>query len=412
MRKCLIFLIAAAFMVVSVMPASAQDDGAVSISGGVMLQTFWNNVDSTMNNIINGGAAPFSDTDVNWSIVTPGTSITFNFKKGDISGRITMRPFIAPAAQQVWGAWNFGAGTLTIGNFNMPFSNRTQAALHHLGGNAHWAGNIDVASRDQGLMLTFPLGGGSLKFAAMRPSGVARAAPSVVTVAAGAPAATTDTDTVIPKLEASWDVKFGGFNLWIGGGYQTYAEVVGATDKEYDFDAWGIGLYGSYGFGPVTVNASVHRVQNPREYGAGINAAPHPVIAFSTGPAWGAAYDSTTDSIVDSDWTGFHLSAGWKISDMLSLQAGWGTNKLEADRNPGAGDTTDNEDNTQFYYINMPIFAAKGLTITPEIGVRDEDDAKYGSGRAATGNIPAVAPGGTLEQGKTTYYGVRWFIRF
>jgi hypothetical protein len=97
---------------------------------------------------------------------------------------------------------------------------------------------------------------------------------------------------------------------------------------------------------------------------------------------------------------------------MLTLQAGWGTNKLEADRNPGAGDTTDNEDNTQFYYINMPIFAAKGLTITPEIGVRDEDDAKYGSGRAATGNIPAVAPGGTLEQGKTTYYGVRWFIRF
>ena len=29
-----LFLIAAAFMVVSVMPATAQDDGAVSISGG------------------------------------------------------------------------------------------------------------------------------------------------------------------------------------------------------------------------------------------------------------------------------------------------------------------------------------------------------------------------------------------
>ena len=29
MRKCLIFLIAAAFLAVSVMPATAQDDGAV-----------------------------------------------------------------------------------------------------------------------------------------------------------------------------------------------------------------------------------------------------------------------------------------------------------------------------------------------------------------------------------------------
>ena len=167
MRKCLIFLIAAAFLAVSVMPATAQDDGAVSISGGVMIETFWDNIDSTMNDALKKGS--FSDTDVTWGIVGPGTSITFQFKKGDISGHIQLRPFMS-GPSQVFGAWNFGAGTLTIGNFNTPFQ-RPQAALHHLGGNAHWAGNIDFISRNEGLQLTFPLGGGTLKFAAVKPSG-------------------------------------------------------------------------------------------------------------------------------------------------------------------------------------------------------------------------------------------------
>jgi hypothetical protein len=57
------------------------------------------------------------------------------------------------------------------------------------------------------------------------------------------------------------------------------------------------------------------------------------------------------------------------------------------------------EDDMSHYYINMPIFAAKGFTITPEIGVQSEEDAKSGDGV-------------TTKQGKTTYYGVKWLIRF
>ena len=66
----------------------------------------------------------------------------------------------------------------------------------------------------------------------------------------------------------------------------------------------------------------------------------------------------------------------------------------------GLAEITDSEDETAFYYINLPIFATKGFTITPELGVTDEKDAK------------SPTTGVTTEQGKTTYYGVRWFIRF
>ena len=401
MRKSIIILIAAAFLAVSAMPATAQDDGAVAISGGAMVQTSWESINSTMNTALKNGNT--STTDVTWGLITPGTSIAFNFKKGDISGEVVLRPF-AGSNSRMYGAWNFGAGTLTIGNFNAPFR-RPQSALHHLGGKAKYAGNLDMYTRDQGLMLTFPLGGGTLEFAALRQSSVARGAPSIVTTSAGAPNATGDADNVIPKLELSYDVKFGGFNLWVGGSYQTYSEVVTSTDKEYDIDSWGLSIYGSYGFGPVTINGGYTVAQNSLQHGFP-GTGPDPSIPLT---ANGAAYDSN-DSIVDSDLTGWHLSAGWKISDMLTLQAGIGGNEFEQDRM--TGQLVDAEDTTAFYYINMPIFAAKGLTITPEIGIRDEKDATTATGRAASGSLPAVAPGGTIEQVKTTYYGVRWFIRF
>jgi len=187
MRKSIIILIAAAFLAVSAMPATAQDDGAVSISGGVMMQTSWESVNSTMNSILQPGSTS-SDTDVTWGIINPGTSLAFNFKKGDISGEVVLRPFMS--VSRMYGAWNFGAGTLTIGNFNAPFR-RPQSALHHLGGKAKYAGNLDWYTRDQGLMLTFPVGGGTLEFAALRPSSIAMGTPTVVTAAG-------DNDTLIP----------------------------------------------------------------------------------------------------------------------------------------------------------------------------------------------------------------------
>jgi hypothetical protein len=406
MRKCLIFLIAAAFLAVSAMPATAQDDGAVAISGGAMLETYWESVNSTMNTALGNGNS--STTDLTWGLITPGTSIAFNFKKGDISGEVVLRPF-AGSNSRMYGAWNFGAGTLTIGNFNAPFR-RPQSALHHLGGKAKYAGNLDMYTRDQGLMLTFPLGGGTLEFAALRLSGVARGDASIVKIPnpafpvadpPGPPvdptiAITDDSEAVIPKLEVSYDVKFGGFNLWLGGSYQTYSERVSATNKEYDIDSWGLSIYGSYGFGPVTINGGYTIAQNPLQHGfPGTSPPGVPSVPIT---ANGAAYDPANDTIVDSDMSGYHLSAGWKISDMLTLQAGIGGNEFEQDKL--TGQVVDAEDTTAFYYINMPIFAAKGLTITPEIGVRDEKD------------VTDPTTGVSSNQGKATYYGLRWFIRF
>jgi hypothetical protein len=255
-------------------------------------------------------------------------------------------------------------------------------------------------------MLTFPLGGGTFEFAAVSQGThddfIVKVPNPAFPADPDAPATlaiTNDQDALIPKLEASYDVKFGGFNLWIGGGYQTYKEVVVATDREYDIDAWGLSIYGSYGFGPVTVNLGLSASQNAFEYG--FTGAPPPTLpSVPLSTAFKASYNSLDDGIIDAELFGWHLSAGWKISDMLTLQAGYGANDFTRDANSSLGEIAQAEDTTAFYYINMPIFAAKGLTITPEIGVTDESD------------VTDPLTGVKTDQGKTTYYGVRWFIRF
>ena len=144
----------------------------------------------------------------------------------------------------------------------------------------------------------------------------------------------------------------------------------------------------SYGFGPITVNGSIMVFQNPGPYGY-------------AGPQWtvSTTYNAGSDSIQDVDYLGYHISAGWKISDMLTLQAGYGWQ--EQKRSPIAGtEVADVTDDQAMYYINMPIFAAQGFTIAPEIGVRDEGNSNAGTGSP------------DVNDGDTTWYGVRWNIRF
>jgi hypothetical protein len=392
MRKVLFVFVAAAFLMVSAVPAMAQDE-AVSISGNVHLETFWQDRDSTLTTFQNGFQSS-SDTDLLWQVNPVTTNLNFNFKAGDISATVVARPDSQNFADW-FASWNFGAGQLIVGNVNNP-AWRPFASLSVRVANAPWYGAIDAVKQSNQLQLVFPVGGGTLRIGAIQPSSAVTSI-SVTTI----PAAVVDNDTEIPKLEASYDMRFGGLNLWVGGGWQTSTLVVlsSAFEQEYDVDSYMLALYASYGFGPVTFNGNYWWMQNPQAYGYSGNPAPFnnpgtPRLTVTN------AFDFATNDIIDVDYWGWHLSAGWKISDMLTLQAGYGLGHWERDANPSAGEIVQAEDERSMYYVNLPIFAAKGFTITPEIGVYDEKD------------FINPTTGLSTDQGKTTYYGVKWLIRF
>jgi hypothetical protein len=393
MRKLLFVFVAAAFVMVSAVPAMAQDE-AVSISGNVRMETYWNNRDSTLMSYVNGVPSS-SDTDILWALQPVTTNLNFNFKAGDISATIVARPDAQNFAD--WFAtWNFGAGQLIVGNVNNP-AWRPFSSLSIKVANSPWYGAIDAVKQSDQLQLVFPIGGGSLRFGAIKP-----ATPSFTFIS---PTAAFNVDNEWPKLEASYDMRFGGFNLWVGGGYQTTSADVTAAGVQYsyDLDSYLIGAYGSYAFGPISINGNYWWMQNPQAYGFSGNPAPFNApggIGGTPAVTVNNAFDANTNSIIDVDYWGWHLSAGWKLSDMLTLQAGYGMGHWERDPSASAGELYKAEDERGMYYINMPIFAAKGFTITPEVGVYDEKDTT------------SPVNGLSTDQGKTTYYGVTWVLRF
>jgi len=391
MRKLLFVLVAAIFVMVSAVPAMAQDE-AVSISGNVRMETYWQNRDSTLTTAVNGVPSS-SDTDILWQLNPVTTNLNFNFKAGDISATIVARPDSQNFAD--WFAtWNFGAGSLTAGNINNP-AWRPFSSLSIRVANSPWYGAIDAVKQSDQLQVVFPIGGGSLRFGAIKPG-----TPSFTFIS---PTAAFDVDTEWPKLEAAYDIKIGGFDLWVGGGWQKTSASATAAGQQYDWDldSYLAAFYGSYAFGPVSINGNYWWMQNPQAYGYSGNPAPFTGLAGQVPNVTVTnAYDGATNSILDVDYWGFHVSAGWKISDMLTLQGGYGMNHWERDPNPSASELYKAEDERAMYYINMPIFAAKGFTITPEIGVYDEKDAT------------SPTTGLSTDQGKTTYYGVTWVLRF
>ena len=419
MRKCLFILIAAAFLMVSVVPAMAQDEGAVSISGNVRMETYWQTRDSTMMGIVNGFPSS-SDTDLLWAVQPVTTNLNFNFKAGDISATVIGRPLDGAGApgtgafqswEQWFATWNFGAGTLSAGNMMNP-AWRPFSSLSIRVANAAWYGAIDAVKTGEQLQVAFPVGGGTLKIGAINPSSAFTNIAITTTVPVYG-ASAIDTDNVIPKIEASYDIKFGGLDLWLGLGWQkgTINFQTTTAQTSQDITSYLAGIYASYAFGPLSVNGNYWMMKNPQAYGYSGNPAPFNNPGLPSGAAIGAppgntlavnnVYDAPTASIIDVDYYGFHISAGWKISDMLTLQAGYGYNNWQRNHltNP-ALEVVDPEQDRSMYYINMPIFAAKGFTITPEIGVFDD------------GQIKSATTGINTKQGKTNYYGVTWNIRF
>lgn len=395
MRKLFILIAAGAFLVAYTVPAIAAE---WDFNGRVAFRTFMVDDSEETAQAFKAFAGKHDDSDLYWGRYCDNW-IAGTVKAGDITGNFMYRPLEAHTTihsgdfAKLSASWDFGAGSLLIGKDLGPvnFFPSGQVYLDDMG----LVGFGGIFTYFKPLM---QLSIGNFKVALVEPE-----TSTGVVMIGGNPSMTItnnpwsggyftspgdNVDTSIPKIEASYGFTVGPVSLSIMGGYQTYDEKVTLTDKDYGIDSYIFGVGFKIPLGAAYVNGDIFTGQNLGQYHT----------TFQQGND-DAAYDATyKDEIIDNDSMGYCLVAGYKISDMLTVEVGYGYVEHELDV-PGTW-----EDDTTSYYVQLPINVAEGVQITPEIGVVD-----WGDDTIVTS---PGAPGKAADQGETTYYGARWQIVF
>lgn len=346
MKKLLVLLAAVAFVVSFTLPAMSAD---WSFYGSSRMSTFF---ESDSEELTGTG---FDDDDLTWAL-QGNSRIGANVKAGDIGGRFEYGS--GPNLRMLYGTWNFGGGELLVGQTYTPFN--------YFISNQVFGGDTDMLPYGgiyDGRRPMIQLKTGGLKIALVEPNtgGVTGYA-------------TAETDTSIPKLEASYGFNAGPLKLSLMAMYNTF-DVVDAANNEEGVDSYVLAFGFQIPFGAAYVNGDVWMGKNTGN------------TTFWTTGAGAAAWDGA--NIVDNDAFGYLLVAGFKASDALSFELGYGQMSHELDQ------TGADADETSAMYAQAVINIAKGFFVVPEIGKVDYKED-------AAGN----------DQGDTTYFGAKWQINF
>jgi len=348
--KKLFVLIVALGMVGFTVPAVAAE---WSFYGSARMATFWTDVD--------GGDIKGDDEGLEWG-QQGNARIGARVKGETVGGRFEYGE--GPNLRMLYGTWNFGSGRILLGQtytpVNMFYSNQVFGADNGL---------LDVGGVYGGRHAMINLQMAGFEIALVEPQ-------------TASPVGTDgDGDTTTPKIEAAYGFSTDQFNVKVVGGYQTY-EVEDSTDAgTYDVDAWVVAGGGGVDFGPAYVRGNIFVAQNYSNYGlvnwnlpAGSNAGFAQIVA---------------GDIEDSDDFGFIAVVGFKASDMLSFEGGYGWVSHELDVSGS------NEDETTEYYVQAVITIAPGFFIVPEVGFFDYDENGAG-----------------VDEGDMTYFGAKWQMNF
>jgi hypothetical protein len=345
MRKVLILVFAVALVVAFTLPAAAD----VSFYGNVRMNTFWSSFDPD---------TPGADTvsDLDWSLHRGGSRFGAKFKHDSVGANVEIRPHLTSYIRHFNGTWNWGGGTLLIGQGWAPTFSCVSSSVCEGGLNG---GRGDTYGSLRASQIAVHIG--SLEVAALQ--------PNKANLLGG-----TST-TSIPKIEASYALKAGPAAIKLYGGINSSEEEVGATT--YDYSSMLVGANAKIGLGGGTLGINLHMTNNPGLYGEVGSEA--------------QANTFTGTEVNDVDTLGFLVDFNYKLSPMMKIYAGYGQAVSELDT-PGT-----NEKTSSYMYVGLPITLAKNVTLTPEIAIEtDEHDVG-----AATTPAPS-----------TTYYGAYWRINF
>jgi len=342
MKKLFVVFIALAMVGAFSLSAAAAD---WSFYGSSRMTTFWDSFSTD-----EGDA---DDDGLTWAL-QGNSRIGANVKADNISGRFEYGS--GPNLRILWGEWDTGAVKLGFGQNYSP--------VNVFISNQVWASDND--------MLNF--GGIYGGRRAMAQLSVANFKLALVQPVGSALGADGDVDYTIPKIEANYVFSADKFKVGVVGGYNAY-DVEASTDAgDYDVTSYVVGAFGETKFGPVYVNANVWMGQNVGNYGLYNSGADDAVLRGST--------------VEDTDSLGFLGVVGFKVSDMLAFEGGYG--QVSNDN-----DTFAQEDETAAFYVQAILKPAKGVTIVPEVGFIDYKENAAGA-----------------DEGDNTYFGAKWQVDF
>ena len=348
MKKLFVLIFAVAFLAVCTVPAMAASEW--SFYGSSRMSTFYETF--TKEASVTGN---FDDSDLSWGL-QGNSRIGANVKAGAISGRFEYGTGIN--LRLLYGTWNFGGGSLLVGQSYVP--------VNLFYSNQVYGGDTDMLCFGgvyDGRRPMIQLSIAGFKFAMIQPN------TGDVTGAA-------DVDTVLPKLEAKYTANLGPVKLDIIAGLNKYDEV-NATDANTDITSYIVGGGVRSNFGPIYINANYYYGSNLGQYGL-----------------WQVGVDdaqvNAAGDVENTISQGLLAVLGFKLSDMINFEVGYAGNQHK-------NDLWSDNDKSQTYYVQSTITIAKSSVffIVPEFGVQDFETDSSG-----------------CNQGKNTYFGLKWQINF
>ena len=201
-----------------------------------------------------------------------------------------------------------------------------------------------------------------------------------------------DVDDVLPKLELGWGMAFDTWNFNLMGGAQYYCieDVTSFTnpgdDDDVEVTSWIIGGDIGWNFGPGYLKAAVSYGQNTGNAAWSI---PSGVNGRSRTYQGGLAVWDGDDDTNDTNTAMAALVGGFKLSDMISFEGGFGYRSDITDEGP------ERDTSPMALYLQSVIALAPGVYVIPEVGYYDLDDSADGEGA-----------------GSLFYLGGKWQINF
>jgi len=322
-------------------------------------------------------------------------------KWGNIGGRFELgmgntEGSAVVSLRLLYGTWNFGPGTLLVGQDYGTYDYRVSNVCGPGGAECNGIGLGSIyAGRAPMLRLIF----GDFKFSLELPSATASFSPTTTRPITSTTLLLTNNQTTagtgfieydktLPRIAASYTFNLGPGQFFIGGQYNTVTEVYGVNGvtQENDIQAWTLGAGTKLAFGPFYANATAQYGQNPNNAGSG-PATLYPTVQL---------YSSQLNKSEDSTYMAAQLILGFKLTDSINFEGGviWQNGEVQA-----PSSQVSFEQNTYSYYIQMTWSPVKNVIIIPEIGVIDYDKLKS-------------SDNADLTYGNLTWMGIKWQINF
>lgn len=333
MKKLVVLLTAVAFVVGMALPAMAAD---WNFYGSARVFTYYAWTDETKDDKFDELHFGLQGNSRIGARVKASDSVSGQFEFS-VSGN--NQPFSSGnnvGTRIILGHWNFGAGTLSVGQGYTPVD---QFYSSRAGYSDEGLLSFGEPYTNRQPMLQLAIAG--FKFAFVRVHG-----PEVIGLNAA------DRLTKLPKMELSYGQSFGLVSFDVVGGYQWYENEVG--DRTYDINSWMLGAGVWVKPGPARIGGIGYYSRNARQFGQYYGG------GFQSGQ-FGAA-QLVAGEVKDNNTWALAGIVGFKATNMLDFEVGAGYIQSELD--------VDNATTEKWLsaYAQTTITLAPGVFIVPNYG--------------------------------------------